>query len=293
MQLLGSIRVGNALGEGALWDAEAQALWWTDIEERKLFRYDWRGRSLGQYALPERLGSFGFVRNSEELVAAFETGFAFFSPARNTASWLKRIDGLGHGMRFNDGRVDCRGRFWAGTMAETEADTGNAELYCLTGDGSVHRRERGLTVSNGLCWSPDGRVMYLADSPRHAIWCYDFEAETGCISNRRTFAATPADAFPDGATVDSEGFLWSAQWGAGRVVRYAPNGGIERIVEVPASQPTCVAFGGPDMDLLFVTSARDGLGEEALRSQDGAGDVFVYRSDVKGLPEPQFHAARV
>jgi sugar lactone lactonase YvrE len=291
MKLLRIIRVGNLLGEGILWNADTASLWWTDIQDRRLYQYEWANESLRQHLLPERLGSFGFIAGSDELIAAFETGFARYNLRRDEPVWLSRMETLGSGIRFNDGRVDPQGRFWAGTMAESVAGEHKACLYCMDGKARVHLRERGLTICNGLCWSPDSGRMYLADSPRHTIWKYAFDAATGSISDRSVFARTPDEAFPDGAVVDAEGCLWSAQWGASQVVRYAPDGSVDRILELPVSRPTCVAFGGPELDMIFVTTAREGLPDDRLSRQTSAGDVFVYSVGVKGLPAAQFRPA--
>jgi L-arabinonolactonase len=288
MELIDTIRVGNTLGEGVQWDAANQALWWTDIQERRLHRYDWAARQLETFSAPERIGSFGLIGGSKWLIAAFESGIALYEPRGGTTKWLSRPDAELTGVRFNDGRVDRQGRFWAGTMEETEPRSSRANLYCVDGNGVAHKRESGVTISNGICWSPDSSRFYFADSPKQMIYAYDFNSATGTIANRREFVRTPEGASPDGANVDAEGFLWSAHWGAGQVVRYTPEGEIDTILEVPASQPTCVAFGGPGLDLLFVTSAREGLSEMELSRQPGAGDVFVYKSGCIGLAENQF-----
>ena len=157
----------------------------------------------------------------------------------------------------------------------------NADLNANGGDLAVHATAEGLVL-------PGPQPRLLADSPLRIIYCYDFDPASGKISNRRVFARTPQGAHPDGATVDAQGYLWSAHWGAGTVVRYAPDGEVDRVLAVPASQPTCVAFGGTELDLLFVTSARDGLSAQALAAQSGAGDVFVYKMDVKGLPDRRY-----
>ena len=282
------IEVGNTLGESVLWNVETQSLWWTDIQERRLYRYDWDSRSLTSFTTPERLCSFGFVQGSDRLIAAFESGFGLYDPFDGAMAWLARPEADRSGMRLNDGRVDRQGRFWAGSMAETAAGAGKANLYCVYSTGRACRRESGITISNSICWSPDGTRFYFADSPRRTIWQYAFDAANGDISGRRVFAQTPEGASPDGANVDAEGFLWSAQWGAGRVVRYAPDGQIERFLEIPASRPSCVAFGGPDLDLLFVTTASEGLKEDMPGSQFSAGDVFVYSIGITGLPEGRF-----
>ena len=282
------IRVGNTLGEGITWDARSQSVWWTDIQDRFLYRYGWSDESLNRYSMPERLCSFGFVEGSDEMIAAFETGFALYSPSHDTTVWLARIETQGSGIRFNDGRVDRQGRFWAGTMAESKSGAGQGRLYCLDGAGNAYLRETGVTISNSLCWSPDSTKLYYADTPRRVIWSYAFDADSGTVSDRQVFAETPEGAFPDGATIDADGFLWSAQWGASRVVRYAPDGRVDRVLELPVSQPTCVAFGGPGLDLLFVTSAREGLSKNVLWREISAGDVFVLDAGVKGLPETRF-----
>jgi sugar lactone lactonase YvrE len=288
MELVETIRAANTLGEGIHWDLKTQAAWWTDIQERKLLRYDPRTRALQTFAMPERVGSFALTGDGSRVIAAFESGFALVDLAGGSPSWLGKPDAALAGLRFNDGRVDRQGRFWAGTMEEIEPRKGLGSLYCVERDGAVHRRETGIMISNGLCWSADGRRMYFADSPLRIIYCYDFDPVRGEISNRRVFARTPEGAHPDGATVDAQGYLWSAHWGAGAVVRYTPEGHVDRVLAVPASQPTCVAFGGAALDLLFVTSARDGLQAEALAAQSGAGDVFVYKMDVKGLPDRRY-----
>ncbi len=288
MEPIDTIRVQNTLGEGVLWNVETQSLWWSDIQERRLYRYDWKNRSQTVFRTPERLCSFGFVQDRASLIAAFESGLALYDPADGTTIWLSRPQAGAAGIRFNDGRVDRQGRFWAGTMGETQARWGQANLYCLDSDGHAHRRERNIAISNGICWSPDGSRFYFADSPKHTISVYDFDLASGEISNRRTFVETPEGASPDGANVDAEGFLWSAHWGAGRVVRYAPDGRIDRVLTVPASQPTCLAFGGPNLDLLFVTSARDGLRHDQLARQPSAGDVFVYKIGIAGLPDQRY-----
>lgn len=288
MRLVETIRAQNTLGECVLWNERSGMLWWTDIQARQLLSYRWADKTLRCYATPERVGAFGFVENSARLIVAFESGLALYDPEQKAIDWLARLEPKKPGVRFNDGRVDRQGRFWVGTMIETSDEDLEAHLYCLDCAGRLRQHERGIKISNGLCFSPDGMHLYFADSPRRSIHVYDLIEPAGTLSNRRLFAQTPAGADPDGAIVDAEGHVWSAHWGGGCVVRYSPNGHIERILEVPASQPTCVAFGGPDLKLLFVSSARAGLSSETLASQPDAGSVFVYDVGVQGLPEPQY-----
>jgi L-arabinonolactonase len=285
-ELVDVISVHNTLGEGVLWDPVAARLWWTDIQERRLYRFDPHDAALETFELPERLGSFGLVAGSDEIVAAFESGFALYQPGSGQLRWLARPPHAAKNVRFNDGRVDRQGRFWAGSMVEGKGEP-TAKLYCLTGT-TAEVRLTNIAISNSICFSPDGRHLYFADTPGREILRYDLDAQTGAISNRHSFARTPPGAFPDGSNVDAQGYVWNAHWGAGRVVRYAPSGAIDLEIDVPAMQPTCVAFGGKDLDLLYVTSARQGLSADKLAAQPQAGDVFVYQLAAKGLADSRF-----
>jgi sugar lactone lactonase YvrE len=286
-ELVEVIPAANTLGEGVLWDTRRQRLWWTDIQERRLYRYDPAGRALEQFILPERLGSFGFVAGGERIVAAFESGFALYHPESGRLDWLARPSPEAPNVRFNDGRVDRQGRFWAGSMVEGGGPAAG-KLYCLGATGEAEVHATGISISNSLCFSSDGRRLYFADTPTRTIHRFDLDAATGAISNRQVFARTPQGAYPDGANVDDEGFLWSAHWGAGQVVRYSPDGAVDAVIAVPATQPTCVAFGGPNRDLLFVTSAREGLDQAALQRQPQAGYVFVYQVSVPGPADAEY-----
>lgn len=287
------IAAGNTLGEGVQWHMQS-GLWWTDIQQSMILRLPLGSSVIESIPVPERVGSFALVDGEpDRLLCAFETGFGLFNPATGHLEWIARLESAGSGRRFNDGRVDRQGRFWAGTMVENEqvAMPASAALYCLDGL-HVHSRHRCIGISNGLAWSPDGRTMYFADSPERKIFAFDFDPASGEISNQRLFASTPPGAYPDGATVDAAGCLWSAQWGASRVVRYTPGGLIDRIIELPVSQPTCIAFGGEALDMLFVTTARDGLAQEVLAMEPLAGDVLVYRAGATGLAEGMFQPNR-
>jgi L-arabinonolactonase len=283
-----TIKSGNLLGEGILWDDRRQRVMWTDIEGRAFHVYDWPRQTHHRYGLALRLCSFGLTADGACFIGAFETGFALFDPETGIKHKPVTPEGLAAGMRLNDGRVDCRGRFWAGAMVEQAGLPDAACLYSVQG-GRIRTHKSGLGISNGICWSPDGSRFYFADSRRHVIWRHRFDPDSGAIGAPHEFARTPDSVFPDGSTVDAEGFIWNAQWGASRVVRYAPDGRIDRVLDMPVSQPSCVAFGGPGLDLLFVTSARIGLDAASASAQTGAGDVFVYNMDVAGLPENRFN----
>jgi sugar lactone lactonase YvrE len=287
-ELLERVPVGNTLGEGVLWDSRRRCVWWTDIAERHLYRYELASKSWRRFDLPERLASFGFIEGRQHFIAAFESGFAHYHPESGGLEWVSRPAHAAPHMRFNDGRVDKQGRFWAGSMVEKPGEP-NGKLYCLA-KGVVQEHLTGIAISNSLCFSPDGRRVYFADSPRREILKFDLHPDTGTLSNRQVFARTPRGAYPDGSAIDSQGNLWNAQWGAGCVVCFAPDGTVSGRMELPVSQPTCVAFGGDALDLLIVTTARDTLDAAALAAQPQAGDLFIFQTDVVGCRESDYRA---
>jgi sugar lactone lactonase YvrE len=190
--------------------------------------------------------------------------------------------------RFNDGRVDPQGRFWVGSMNERR-DAASAALYRLDADHSLHRVVDGVTVSNGLAWSPDGRTMYHADTPALTVRAFDFDASTGTPSRMRTFVRWERETDrPDGAAVDSAGHYWVAHFRGGRVVEIDASGRTVREIPFPAMCPTMCAFGGPDLRTLYVTSARHERPDDELARFPQSGGVFAMRVDVPGLPEPRY-----
>ena len=282
------IRAGTSLGEGITWDSRRDMLWWTDIHGRALHRYAWSSGAPEVLTAPDRIGSFGLVAASDRLIAAFADGIAYYDPVTRDIEWLARPAEVGAGVRFNDGRIDRAGRFWVGTMKESEPRSAAGCLYSFDATAGLRCHVRDIRISNSLCTSPDGAQLYFADSMARTIWAYDLIEPTGELRNRRVFAETPKGIAPDGATVDADGCLWSAQWGGSRVVRYTPDGRVDRIVAVPTSQPSCVCFGGPNLDVLCVTSARVELDAATLAAEPHAGDVFLYRVGTQRLPEPEY-----
>lgn len=287
--LIDSIDVKNTLGEGVIWNHQSGAVWWTDIQECIIYRYHLASKTLSQWSTPERVGCMGFIENDSRLIVAFESGFAYFDCESGAVDYLAKPEAQVLGTRFNDGRVDRQGRFWSGTMVENaDINTQLGSLYLLGRDNSAERKVSEVTISNGLCFSPDSQVMYHSDSPRREIYAYDFDANSGEISAGRVHIKTAKGCYPDGACVDSEGCLYSAQWGGSRVVRYSPEGQELEILPMPVSQASCVAFGGENLDLMFVTTAREDLSEKALSQQALAGSLLIYQTDFKGLEEPFF-----
>jgi L-arabinonolactonase len=288
--LIESLKVKNTLGEGIIWDAASACVWWTDIDGSKLYRYQSEDKQLDHWTTPERLGSFALVSDSEFLICGFASGFAYFNPHSGELQWLEKIEQNNPDTRLNDGRADRQGRFWAGSMVES-GDRGAGALYCFDQQLQVASKVSGLTISNGLCWSPDSTVMYHTDTPSRRINAYDFDAATGAIANQRCLVRTEKGCFPDGSSVDAEGYIWNAQWGASQVVRYSPEGEVDFVLPLPVSQPTCVAFGGPRLDRLFVTSATQGFDEQTLSAEPEAGNVLVFQTNISGIADARFTAS--
>jgi len=275
------------LGEGPIWDPVAQRLYWVDIKGRAIHRFDPVTGHDDRWSVAEPVGSLA-VRQRGGLVLALRSGFHFFDPATGRATPIVNPEPDHPANRFNDGKPDRQGRFWAGSMHDAETEP-TGSLYRLDADLSCHRLVEGFVCPNALCWSPDGRTMYHADSPRRTVWAWDFDPDAGALANRRTFVEVPAaDGAPDGATVDAEGFVWLAHWGGWRVTRFDPAGRVERVVRLPVQQPTCPAFGGPGLDVLYVTSASIGLTAEARARQPWAGGILALDPGVRGLPETPF-----
>jgi sugar lactone lactonase YvrE len=275
-------------GESPVWSPEEQALYWVDIPGQSLNRFDPRTGASRTWSMPEPVGSFAF-RTSGGLILAMRAGFANFDLATGALTTLGVLDIGGLQNRFNDGRCDPQGRFWAGTMVPRGTPEPGGALYRLDPDHRHTRMLDGLFTSNGLAWSPDGKTMYHADSRRHTVFAYDFDADSGTLSNRRPFIETrEGEGRPDGAAVDAEGFYWVAMFDGWRVCRYAPDGRLDRAIRMPVARPTMCAFGGEGLDLLYVTSGSQGLSAEDWQRQPHAGGLFVIPLDVRGLPEPKF-----
>ena len=233
-----------------------------------MHRYDPRRDQDQQWPVAEDVGSLA-VRAAGGLVLALRSGFHFFDPQTGRTTPAAEPEPERVENRFNDGKTDRQGRFWAGSMHDPETrPTGG--LYRLDADLSCRRLIDGIVVSNALCWSPDGRTMYHADTPTRIVSAWDFDPASGDIANRRAFVRVPdSEGYPDGATVDADGFVWIAHWDGWRVTRYDPAGRVARVVNLPVQRPTCPAFGGANLDVLYVTSASINLSAEERARQPG------------------------
>jgi sugar lactone lactonase YvrE len=277
----------NVLGESPVWSVREQALYWVDSRGPAIHKLDAASGKVRSWKLPETVGSI-VLRKAGGLVAATKSGFHFFST--ETGVLTKIADPESHlaDNRFNDGRCDRRGRYWSGTMSDAHRHPVGT-LYCLLPDLTVRAFKTGIIVPNSLCWSPDDRTMYFADTYKTTIWAYDYDLDRGEMSNERVFVdASGRAGRPDGSTVDAEGYLWNAEYGGARVVRYTPQGQIDRTVELPVTAVTSCAFGGPLLDTLYITTATQRLTPEQLAAQPLAGGLFAAKVGVSGLPEPAF-----
>jgi sugar lactone lactonase YvrE len=274
------------LGEGPIWHPVEQVLYWLDIFQGNLHRFDPRNGDHLVTGLGVVTSSMG-LREKGGFVMATKKGFAYWDARVSRFSFLADPGSSEGDTRFNDGKTDRQGRFWAGKMSAKPENS----LYRLDPDASIHRMESGITVSNGLGWSPDNRTFYFTDSEIRTIYAYDFDPVSGAIANRRIFASIPdqpGEGVPAGLAIDVEGYIWSARWGGWKVVRYAPDGSIEQVLPMPVEFPTSCAFGGPNLDELYITSAWVEIKPENRSAQPMAGDVFRLKTNVEGFPEPFF-----
>jgi L-arabinonolactonase len=277
------------VGEGPVWDDRRHVLCWIDIKNPRLFRYDPATGENREFGMPERIGCVA-PRENGGLIGAFMSGFKWIDPETGAMTPIADPEPERPGNRFNDGKCDRRGRLFAGTMDNAEVEC-TGTLYRLDPDLSVQLMCTDVHLSNGLGWSSDDRVMYYTDSLRRTIWVYDFDLETGEIGNRRVFARVPEDAgVPDGLCVDAGGFVWSAHWGGWRLTRYAPDGRVDRVVRMPVPQPSCPSFGGPGLDVLYVSSAAIDLSAADLARAPDSGGLFTLEPGVRGLPVNRFAA---
>lgn len=282
------IPCGNLLGEVPLWDVREQALYWVDIDRALLQRFIPATGDVQKWTLPERLSGFALREDAEGIIGAFESGIGFYNPAVGDIDWLQRAGLLPPGTIFNEGKVDRAGRFWAGSKDESLRQS-TASLYRVDTDLSITKLVDGIGIANFFAWSLDDRQFWLADSLQKRVSLFDYEHVSGALANRRTFADLKALNYtPDGGTIDTEGFLWIAMWGNWKIVRFAPDGTIDREIAMPVSQPTSCMFGGLDLATLYVTSATWGLSPDELARQPQAGHVFAVDANVRGVPEPRF-----
>lgn len=278
----------SPLGESPLWDPRTQVLHWVDIPRGQIHRFDPATGTNTTHTLSGKVTSLA-LRSAGGLVITLRKNFAFFDPVTGAVESLDGIEADQPENRFNDGKVDRQGRYWAGSMNEVRIGRPDGGLYRFDRPGAVTQWISNVTISNGTGWSPDGRTMYYTDTRRHVITAYDFDPERGEPTHPRIFCEIDPQSgiLPDGLTVDAEGFVWTALINFG-CARLDPTGRLERVVTYPASRGTSCTFGGPDDKDLYITTARESLREDELATQPDAGGLFRCRPGVAGLPETPF-----
>lgn len=282
------VKVQNVAGESPRWDADSGTLVWADIVDPHLLTFNPATGESTSVVCPVPVTGIG-LRESGGLVLASKTGLYLTDAAFSDYQFLTDPEADHENVRFNDGMVDRRGRYWAGTLNEVDFSATDGALYRLDPDLTLHTMDTGLKGPNGIGWSPDDRTMYLVDSFAQVIYRYDFDPVTGTPTHRTLLVEVPAaDGMPDGLTVDREGFLWMGHWGGGRVTRFDPDGRVDLVLRLPVANVTACMFGGPDLADLYITSAWFLLNDEDRVQQPRAGDVFRARPGVTGLPEPKF-----
>lgn len=270
------------LGEGPVWVPADSALYWIDIVGQRLYRAGADGEGLRDWALPSKPGCV--LPHAEGcLLLGLADGLFLLDPNTGSLELAVCLESESPNNRLNDGATDARGRVWIGSM-DDQGERVSGALYRVDADGTVATVLTGVGTANGLGWSPNGDTFYFTDSGRATITAFDFDLRSGAPTNARLFAHDQ-DCIPDGLTVDADGYVWSAKWGGSRVVRYAPDGSIERILELPVPQPTSVTFGGPNLDILFISTARVGLSPADTERAPLSGALLaVDRLPVRGLP---------
>jgi sugar lactone lactonase YvrE len=281
----------SILGESPVWDERENVLYWVDIDRGEIHRFDPATRANTTQVLPTKVTSIA-KRRAGGLITSLKKNIAYFDPATGGLEMLDLVEGGQPENRFNDGKVDRQGRFWAGTMNEVQIGQPDAALYRFDRPGQVAAKIPGVTISNGTGWSPDGRTMYYTDTLRYTVFAYDFDPESGEIANRRVFYETDpaAEGLPDGLTVDADGGVWSALVNYGRMLRFSPDGELERMITFPPTRGTCCTFGGRDFRELYLTTARECLTPGQILAQPLAGSLFHAFPGCQGLAEPYFFA---
>lgn len=285
LQRIGTQR--DVLGECPLWDGRAQCLWWIDIRAPALRCFDSAHNTVNSWPMPDMLGSIALTDDSHRLLLALRSRLALFDPTSGVFETLAEPHFADPNLRFNDGRCDARGRFWVGSMNNITRGPEGC-LYRYDHKHGLVEEARGICIPNSLAFSPDGRTMYFADSLRHTIYAYGYDPATGTMGEARVFAVSEPPAFPDGSAVDAEGFVWNAEFNGGRLLRRSPDGRLDRVVNLPVRRPTCCAFGGPDLDILYITTTSQNMSEAERAAEPLAGALLAIDVGVRGLPERRF-----
>lgn len=279
-----------ALGEGPCWSVAEQALYWVDILNRTLHRYAPNAPTHKQrsWHFDEEISAVVERANGRGLLVSMRHGFAFFDTVTGRLEHVAHPECHLPDNRFNDGKCDQAGRFWAGSM-HSDCSQPTGSLYRLDGDLRCVRIDSNYTITNGPAWSLDQKLFYHNDSARRHVYVFDFDLLTGALTNKRLFLEFTGDeGAPDGMTTDAEGGLWIAHWGAGKLTRHAGDGAVTDAIRLPCTQVTSCVFGGPALRTLFITTAAIGLDAAQLAREPLAGGLFVVEMTVAGQVPTRF-----
>ncbi|MBE8988191.1 SMP-30/gluconolactonase/LRE family protein [Nostoc sp. LEGE 12450] len=275
------------LGEGPIWDSTGKLLYWVDIYNHRVHQFNPTTGENGFFDVGDVVGAIA-TAGADRLIMLLRHHLAFLNTQTGVVTPILEIEANLPDNRLNDGKCDPQGRFWFGSMCSIEKP--QASLYRYDTDGSLHLMETGLTISNGLGWSPDQKTFYLTDSPQQKIYAYDFDSVTGSITNRRIFVDLTHESFyPDGLTIDSEGHIWSAMWDGWCVICFNPKGEEILRIKLPVQLPTSCTFGGDNLQTLYITTASVGLSQAEIEKSFYSGDLFALQTDVTGLPNYDFY----
>lgn len=277
----------NILGEVPVWDTIEQSLYWVDIEGRKLQRLSPLTGEVRVWHMPERIASFA-LRQKGGLVVAFASGLAFYDLDSEKIDWIARPEAHLPGNRFNEGKVDRKGRFWIGAMDDS-LHARTAGLYRLDPDGALAKIRGEIGISNCFVWSLNNDRFWFADTLMKQVYTYDYDHERGTIGNETIFVDTNGLGYsPDGGTIDEDGYVWIAMWDGWKVSRFSPDGRLDREIELPVARPSSCMFGGADLSTLYVTTAKWNATAEELANEPLAGGLFAIDAGVRGVPETRF-----
>ena len=290
-QVRTAVDARNILGEGVLWCDRTRRVFWTDIHAATLWSLVPETGAVRTWSIPDRLGCFALTEDDDTLLLGLASQLAFFHLESGRLTHVCDVEPELASTRINDGRCDRQGRFVFGTLNEHASRERIGSFYRLGADLRLEKLPLGgVAIPNSICFSPDGSRMYYCDSIARVIRCSDYGPSPDDLRNERVFAdLRGGPGAPDGSTVDCEGGVWNAQWGAARVVRYAPDGAVDCVIPVPVSQPSCVCFADDGLTQLYVTTAREDLSDAALEKEPLAGGLFCADlPNVRGLPESRF-----
>lgn len=285
-----AVQVRAKTGEEPVYAVEEDALYWIDCYGPTLNRTELKSGRTQTWKVSDRIGTYGLLANGKGAVVALGSGLYRLDFKDESQTLLHAPPYDVENYRFNSGRCDSAGRLWVGAMRipGSKKPVGEGGWYRLDQRGLSLEIGADVTITNGIAFSPDDKTMYIADSHTNLIEAFDFDAKGGKVSNRRVIHRLPSDWVPDGSAVDTEGGYWTTMIGAGRVCRYLPDGKLDRELLAPTSHPTMVAFGGPNLDLLYLTTASGHLDAAGLAAQPNAGAILRCNVGMRGIPEPRF-----